>query len=432
MSSIALKSGYRAKDAGRPKILAREAFQVILLVILIVSPMLDGFIKAFSYADELAAILLVGWGIFRKDKIVLNGGERIGIVAVALLFVLGLASNFVTGYQQSKLAIYVDAFTCFKVFAAYYGALQVVYGEERILPLAIGVAKLLIVAALFGYALHLSGVVPMGDDRHFMGVPCYRFVFGHTTELAAYCVGISALLMTDAKKNKVWIILVILLLLSTMRTKAVGIAFVIGFFLVRGLVMRGNKKPTVFLYLILVVGVLFLGADQLQFYFGDTNSARYLLQSTSMQIAQRLFPFGSGFGTYASYMSGEYYSPLYYLYGLSGVYGLSPDYHAFVSDSFWPTVIGQFGYFGLALFTLLIGTFFYSFISRSRSHRVPVGAYVIIPLYYMILSTADASFFNFYGPFYAMVMAIVSTDFPSKSESGAEGFKRNYEMKDNG
>ena len=57
---------------------------------------------------------------------------------------------------------------------------------------------------------------------------------------------------------------------------------------------------------------------------------------------------------------------------------------------------------------------------------------MIIPLYYMILSTADASFFNFYGPFYAMVMAIVSTDFPSKSESRTEGFKRNYEMKDNG
>jgi len=213
--------------------------------------MLDGFIKAFSYADELAAILLVGWGLFRKDKIVLNGGERIGILAVALLLALGLASNFVTGYQQSKFAIAVDAFTCFKVFAAYYGALQVVYGEERILSLAIGVVKLLIAAALFGYALHLSGVVPMGSDRHFMGVPCYRFVFGHTTELAAYCVGISALLMTDAKKNKVWIILDILLLLSTMRAKAVGIAFVIGFFLVRGLVTRGDKKPTVFLYLIL-------------------------------------------------------------------------------------------------------------------------------------------------------------------------------------
>lgn len=416
MTSVALKSGCRAKGTERPKILVREAFQVALLIILIVSPMLDGSIKVFSYADELAAILLVGWGLFRKDKIALNSGERIGIVAIALLLVLGFTSNFVTGYQQSSLAISVDAFTCFKVFAAYYGALQAIHDEKRILSLAIGVAKLLIVAALFGYTLHLLGVVPMGSDRHFMGIPCYRFVFGHTTELAAYCVGISALLMTDARKNKIWIVLDILLLLSTMRAKAVGIAFVIGFFLLRGLVMGGDKKPTALLYLILIVGILLLGADQLQFYFGDTTSARYLLQSTSMQIAQSLFPFGSGFGTYASYMSGEYYSPLYYLYGLSGVYGLSPDYHAFVSDSFWPTVIGQFGYSGLALFTLLIVMFFYSFVSRSRSHQVPVGAYVIIPLYYLILSTADASFFNFYGPFYALVMAIVANDFPSKSE----------------
>lgn len=415
MTSVALKSGYRTKDAERPKILVREAFQVALLVILIVSPMLDGSFKVFSYADELAAILLAGWGLFRKDKIALNSGERIGIFAIVLLLVLGFTSNFVTGYQQSGLAIAVDAFTCFIVFAAYYGALQVIHDEKRVLSLSIGVAKLLIVTALFGYALHLLGVVPMGSDRHFMGVPCYQFVFGHTTELAAYCVGISTLLMTDARKNKIWIVLGILLLLSTMRIKAVGIAFVIGFFLLRGLMMGGDKKPAALLYLILVVGILLLGADQLQFYFGDTTSARYLLQSTSMQIAQSLFPFGSGFGTYASYMSGEYYSPLYYLYGLSGVYGLSPDYHAFVSDSFWPTVIGQFGFSGLALFTLLIVTFFYSFVSRSRSHQVPVGAYVIIPLYYLILSTADASFFNFYGPFYALVMAIVATDFPSKS-----------------
>lgn len=389
-------------------VLVREAVQLLLFIILFLAPMLDGTFPVFTNADELAAIVLVVWGIFRKDKIAFNYKERVGLYAMPILLVIGLTSNYITGYQQNTVAIAVDAFTCFKIFAAYYGALQVVHDEEKIFDLLVVAAKALLFCALVGFLLHLSGIVSMGHDRSFMGLPCYQFLFGHPTEFAAYCVGIAALLMVDSRKNKIWILLAVVFLCFTMRAKAAGIAFVIGFFLLRSLVVDGNKKPSALIYLILVIGILFLGADQIEFYFGDSRSARYLLQSTAVQIAQAQFPLGSGFGTFASNMSAVYYSPLYYIYGLSTVYGLMPQAHSYVSDSFWPILIGQFGFIGFIIFLALLASFLLSFIGRAKARRIPVGVYAVIPLYLLILSTADSSFFNFYGPYYALIMAVIA------------------------
>lgn len=394
---------------GESPVLVREAVQVFLLAILLIAPMLEDAVPLCSYIDELAAIALVAWGLLKKDKMRFSGIELFGIFAIVALLVIGFISNFAYGYQSNVFAIFVDAFTCFKLFAAYFGALQVVHGEARVLSIAAALSKLFILIASVFYLFHLSGIIPMGSDRHIMGIACYQFTFGYPTELAAYCVGVSALLMIDSRKNKIWIILDFLLMISTMRAKAVGVAFVVAFFLLRSLFTKGDKGPSALLYLLLVVGVLCLGADQMQFYFGDTASARYLLYSTSFQIALSTFPFGAGFATFASNMSGVFYSPLYYQYGLSTVWGLSPSYYAFTSDAFWPALFGQFGFIGFLLFVGLICSFLYSFVSRSKKRGVPVGAYAVIPIYYLILSTSDAAFFNFYGPFYALVMAIVAS-----------------------
>lgn len=407
-SSVSVKAINRG-HSGESPVLVREAVQVFLLAILLTAPMLEDVIPLFSYIDELAAIVLVAWGILKKDKIRFNRVELFGVFAIVALFAIGLISNLANGYQSNFFAIVVDAFTCFKLFAAYYGALQVVYGEARILSIATTLSKFFILIASVSYPLHLSGIIPMGSDRHIMGIACYQFTFGYPTELAAYCVGVSALLMIDSRKNKIWIILDILLMISTMRAKAVGVAFVVAFFLARSLFAKCDKDPSALLYLLLGVGVLCLGADQIQFYFGDTTSARYLLYSTSFQIALSTFPLGAGFATFASNMSGVFYSPLYYQYGLSTVWGLSPSYYAFTGDAFWPALFAQFGFIGFALFVGLICSFLYSFISRSKKRGASVGAYAVIPIYYLILSTSDAAFFNFYGPFYALVMAIVAS-----------------------
>lgn len=190
-------------------------------------------------------------------------------------------------------------------------------------------------------------------------------------------------------------------------------AFVILFFLVYSIIKRDDRKPSKFVFVFIAIGALIIGADQIQSYFLTPTSARSLLTQYGFAIAFQCFPLGSGFATFATYMSGVYYSPLYYEYGLNNIWGLSPAYPAFITDTFWPAVVAQFGFLGLAAFVVLLGSTFGSISADCRERGIRFMAYGTIPLYLLILSTSDASFFNFYGPFYALILgAIVNKSKP--------------------
>jgi hypothetical protein len=71
--------------------------------------------------------------------------------------------------------------------------------------------------------------------------------------------------------------------------------------------------------------------------------ARTALYATSGAIAVDHFPLGTGFGSFGSYASRVYYSDIYVEYGLSNLYGLSASASFFITDTFWPMVIGEGG-----------------------------------------------------------------------------------------
>ena len=132
----------------------------------------------------------------------------------------------------------------------------------------------------------------------------------------------------------------------------------------------------------------------------------------SLTIAGQLFPLGSGFATFGTYMSGEYYSPLYYEYGLNTVWGLWPSNPTFVSDSFWPAILAQFGFIGLVVLVYLLVETGKSIAGDAGAKGIRFAAFGTVPIYLLIPEhVPDASFFNFYGPFYALtIAAIVSHD----------------------
>ena len=60
------------------------------------------------------------------------------------------------------------------------------------------------------------------------------------------------------------------------------------------------------------------------------------------------FPLGAGLGRYASPLSrGDTFSPLYHEYGLDHIWGLTPHYDAYITDTFWPHILGEAGVFAL-------------------------------------------------------------------------------------
>jgi hypothetical protein len=128
------------------------------------------------------------------------------------------------------------------------------------------------------------------------------------------------------------------------------------------------------------------------------SSVRGRLYATGERIANDNFPLGVGYGRYASYPSRLYYSPVYTEYGLSKVYGLSPKYDHYIDDTSWPSVMGETGYGGFAVYVLgvlaLIGVLVRRVVKTALDTRwLPLAALCAVAVL-LVDSLGDPSLFS--------------------------------------
>jgi hypothetical protein len=85
---------------------------------------------------------------------------------------------------------------------------------------------------------------------------------------------------------------------------------------------------------------------------GDlSDTVRSFTYVVSSRIAGDFFPLGSGAGTFASLPSRDFYfSPLYDIYGPSHMHGAARHFSGYLMDTFWPKVLAESGWFGLAVY----------------------------------------------------------------------------------
>jgi hypothetical protein len=152
-----------------------------------------------------------------------------------------------------------------------------------------------------------------------------------------------------------------------------------------------------------------------------TGWSRAVLLVKSIEIGNDFFPFGTGFGTYASYFSGKYYSWVYELYGIDKVFGITKSNPMFIADQFWPMVLGQFGYPGLIAYILILYKFIMLFLkllkekaSALLSQRMLVA---LLGLFLLIIdSSSDAIFTQDRAVVIFILMALIVNVQTNKSE----------------
>lgn len=84
---------------------------------------------------------------------------------------------------------------------------------------------------------------------------------------------------------------------------------------------------------------------------------RVALYNGSLEIARDYFPLGAGLGRWASWMSRQDYSELYYEYVKAyTIRGLRPNNPVNATDTFWPEIIGELGFLGLAAYLTFLGS----------------------------------------------------------------------------
>lgn len=186
------------------------------------------------------------------------------------------------------------------------------------------------------------------------------------------------------------------------------VAFVGVVFLLKKKIKIGSQKSIAFA-LVLVCTVIFFAWDRFDSYYvsGMNNEelARPMMYKTAPKVLVDYFPFGSGLGTFGTAASAKtYYSPLYYKYELSEIWGMSPaDHGAFNADSFYPC-LAQLGFVGLFFFFVFWKRRLSAInnIQDLRYYKIAIMAFLCLA----IENTADTSYLSGRGMVYFMLIAL--------------------------
>ena len=225
----------------------------------------------------------------------------------------------------------------------------------------------------------------------------------------AICTGMTYYLFTEeTMQNKLIALALVLTGMIAPKFKFMGevVCFVAVLFYVKERVDFKSPK-TVFYATVLLTVVLAVTWERFDKYyvsgFENTELARPETYKASLKILVDYFPLGPGMGTFGTMGARDYYSPLLYEYNLNHIWGMTPDFRAFIADAFYPT-LAQYGIVGVILFCIywkrrLIAL---DAIEDMRYYRVAFITFFCLA----IEQTADTSWLSGKGMGYCMLLGL--------------------------
>ncbi|MCG8333037.1 MAG: hypothetical protein MJE63_00865 [Proteobacteria bacterium] len=157
-------------------------------------------------------------------------------------------------------------------------------------------------------------------------------------------------------------------------------------------------------------------------YIDIDKNARQALTITSIKIATDYFPLGTGFGTFASPVSRDYYSPVYDQYMISNVWGLSRTMGSFICDTFWPMVLGETGFLGLLLY-LLFWTLIVLEVAKKRRNNYISEFFTMYFIFIFTTSLATSALLNKEGYVLFAVAGYLLNPIHQKAKQELENLK---------
>ena len=314
-----------------------KQFFTLFIFTLIFGLLLYGTI-GFDFIDEICATLLFilfGYSLFKSPEWLMNKAflTTIGVFLFYLCYSLCINSN-------TKAAIITDFIIQFKPYLALFCVYSLKphfsKNQKKILR---------IICVFFWFLLLILACMEIFKPHTLSNV------MGHSTYFAAGVIATSLCFLYTgdfSKKDRILFILMLSIGLISGRSKFYG------FFTLSVIVIiyfsninhfKLNIK-TIILLIITLICIFIVSWKKISFYFiegitGDAEEdtiARFVLYTTSIKILIDYFPFGSGFGSFATYASGLYYSHIYNQYGIENVWGISKNFYSFIADTYYPSL----------------------------------------------------------------------------------------------
>ena len=379
-------------------------FFLVLIYLLIFQNWIQIIIPIFKYFDEFLAMLFIPIFLYkiRQGNVLLKKRNLIIFICFIIISVVGIYSNLIYDYQNIKYVL-IDWLLLIKFPLVYFSSLllfdiDLIKDNKDII-----LKNVKIIVVLFSLLSIGNYLFDWFDGPIRFGFKTNQLFYEHSTYLVAACVNLFSLLILCEEKNILkYSLFLLLITVSTLRFKAIGIVVVVT--IVCFYINKTNKKLELSKIFFISLVLLALSFKQVSYYFFEGETARQQLLTHSFIVAKDYFPIGTGFATYGSYYSTQNYSPIYYIYGLNNAYGIAKNDPAFISDCFWPMIIGQFGYIGLTCYIVVI-IMLYLNISKIDilKNKGLYTSKIICILYLLISSVAESAFVN---PF-AIPLAII-------------------------
>lgn len=187
---------------------------------------------------------------------------------------------------------------------------------------------------------------------------------------------------SKSNKDKGWMMICALFSVLSLRTKVIMSIIVIIIFECIINKKINIKKIIISLVILSTVMLVFRNViwNTYSLYYTDTNgvSARQALNHYSIKIMKDYFPLGVGFGKYGSWYAKVYYSEYYYKYNMNTVYGLSPQFSSFATDTFWPSIIGETGLCGTFIYILCLLVLIFSLLKKRKKMSTSIWVNIAI------------------------------------------------------
>ena len=393
---------------------------ILFYLLLLQNPFGEG-LPIFNYIDECLALvgpLLYTHRVLVAGKVVIRKENLKIVVALVIFLISGLLGNIFYNYQVGS-AVLEDVYVNLKFFMAILTGYEIflLCKPENCRRVILSQSKLSAFVFFILLLIDLKFKVFESYGIRY-GLRVVQLFYFHPTYLAASAIFLlSVLTLFYEKKNNFYLLLTCVVLFFTLRGKAIG--GVAAYFLVYFFILKQRKKLRFWHILLLGAAALVVGWEQFSYYYIDLGgaSARSALTQMSFVIAKDYFPIGTGFGTYASNVAAEHYSPVYHMYGLNYIHGLGEADMAFGSDTFWPIIIGQTGVIGTVFYVYMLIILFRRVLGMKNIDLYAYTCGIFVFAYLMISSTSEPTFCNAISIPLALLLGFV---FAMEKKSGIQ------------
>ena len=346
-------------------------FLCFYITLMILAEMFETVLPSwFRYVDEVFAVVALAYlGLHLLLGRVLKKMEAVILGSMLALILLGIISNMIHGLHYTWGSVAMDIFLFLKVYVSMVTAL-IAIREERI-------------TAIYRYILAISKffqsflVVMAAADGVRNGILAdFSFTYRYYGSLSWWMILFFVVIYSDKQSSRLRYFLYTLLVVAKNKSGlgmlSLGVVVVVYLF-----AEQSRRIRWYHFVLMLAIGAAVSWGD-IRYYLMNTKAPRYLLLYYGFITANRFFPLGSGFATYASAQAARDYARLYYEYGFDRVWGMSKQAKHFIQDSYFPVVVGQFGYLGAVVFAWMIYMILKEIVLPIREKCFQCGALIAI------------------------------------------------------